>query len=151
MAEDLNQIVDNLKQPSSWIRVLFMLGFAILLYVIITPVVFLLMIVQALFVLLTGELNANLKYFGGALAQYVSQILLFISYNSETRPFPFSDFPTIDEGLVSGDDESAHAESEADAPVESKPAHRKSAGKSKATSSAAKAADHDISNDAKSE
>ncbi len=151
MAEDLNQIVHNLKQPSSWIRVLFMLGFAILLYVIITPVVFLLMIVQALFVLLTQELNANLKFFGAALAQYVSQILLFISYNSETRPFPFSDFPTSDEGQFSGGDESAHAESEAGAPAESKRAQRKSAGKSKATSSAAKTADHDISNDAKSE
>ena len=148
MAEDLDQIVENLKQPSSWIRVLFMLGFAILLYVIITPVVFLLMIVQALFVLLTGELNANLKYFGAALAQYVSQILLFISYNSDTRPFPFSDFPTIDEDLYAGSEESAHAEPEASAPAETRTAQRKSTGKSKATGSATKSADRNITNDA---
>lgn len=96
MADDMDQIVDNLKQPSSWIRVLFMIGFAILLYVIIAPVIFVLMIVQALFVLLTGAYNTNLKFLGAALAQYVSQILLFISYNSELRPFPFSDFPAID-------------------------------------------------------
>lgn len=93
MAEDIDQIVDNLKQPSNWIRVLFMIGFAILLYVIIAPVIFVLMIVQALFVLLTGESNANLKHLGAVLAQYVLQILLFISYNSELRPYPFSDFP----------------------------------------------------------
>lgn len=96
MADDIDQIVDNLKQPSSWIRVLFMVGFVILLYLIIAPVIFVLMLVQALFVLLTGEYNANLKHLGAALAQYVLQILLFISYNSDLRPFPFTDFPPMD-------------------------------------------------------
>lgn len=149
MAEDLDQIVDNLKQPASWIRVLFMIGFAILLYVIITPVVFLLMIVQALFVLLTGELNTNLKYFGAVMTQYVSQILLYISYNSETRPFPFSEFPVSDEDQYAGSEESEHAAPEAVAPAETtKPAQRKPTSKSKTTGRAAKTADSDIANDA---
>lgn len=148
MAEDLEQIVDNLKQPSSWIRVLFMVGFAILLYVIITPIVFLLMIVQALFVLLTGELNTNLKSFGATLAQYVSQIMLFISYNSETRPFPFSDFPPIQEAQFAGNDVATQAEPEAGSEAGNKPTGRRTSARSKAGSSAEKTADRDIANDA---
>ena len=106
MADDMDQIVDNLKQSSSWIRVLFMLGYAILLYVIIAPVIIVLMIVQALFVLITGTYNSNLKYFGAALAQYVQQIFLFISYNSELKPFPFADFPGFDaEPAAAGESE----------------------------------------------
>lgn len=93
MAEELDQIVDNLKKPSAWLRVLFMLGFAILLYLVIAPVFIVLMVVQALFVLITGDSNENLRLLGAAIGQYVLQILLFISYNSETKPFPFSDFP----------------------------------------------------------
>ncbi len=106
MADDMDQIVDNLKQSSSWIRVLFMLGYAILLYVIIAPVIIVLMIVQALFVLITGTYNSKLKYFGAALAQYVQQIFLFISYNSELKPFPFADFPGFDaEPAAAGESE----------------------------------------------
>jgi hypothetical protein len=93
MAEEMDQIVENLKQPSAWVRVLIMIGFAILLYVIIAPLMFLLMIVQALFTLVTGESNPNLRYLGASVAVYVLQILEFISYNSEIRPFPFTDFP----------------------------------------------------------
>lgn len=128
MADDMDQIVDNLKQPSSWIRVLFMIGFAILLYVVIAPLIFILMIVQALFVLFTGDYNINLKFFGAALAQYVSQILLFISYNSEHRPFPFSDFPAIEpDDPESGENDTAEA----------KPAKRKTASTKKTSSKSA--------------
>ena len=127
MADDLDQIVDNLKQPVSWIRVVFMIGFAILLYVIIAPVIFVLMIVQALFVLIAGECNANLKLLGAALAQYVLQILLFISYNSELRPFPFSDFPPLDE-------DGEEADAEADDAAKRKRTKRKTAAKKKSAS-----------------
>lgn len=98
MAEEMDQIVENLKQTSAWLRVVFMIGFAILLYLIVAPVLLVLMIVQALFTLITGESNQNLRYLGATLAQYVLQILEFISYNSETKPFPFTDFPSSESG-----------------------------------------------------
>ena len=129
MADDMDQIVDNLKQSSSWIRVLFMLGYAILLYVIIAPVIIVLMIVQALFVLITGTYNSNLKYFGAALAQYVQQIFLFISYNSELKPFPFADFPGFDaEPAAAGESETGAG---ADAVAAKKSTKPKTVGKKK--------------------
>ena len=95
MSEELDELVDNLKEASAWIRVLFMLAFAIVLYLIIAPVILVLMIVQALFVIITGESNTNLRFLGAALSKYIFQVLQFLSYNSNTKPFPFSDFPEV--------------------------------------------------------
>lgn len=97
MSDDLDEIVDNLKEPSAWIRIVFMVGFTLVLYLIVAPIVLVLMIVQALFSVLTGETNYNLRRFGKAIAEYVQQILHFISYNSNDKPFPFSEFPALEE------------------------------------------------------
>ena len=97
MSDNMNEIVDNLKQVPAWIRIIFMLAFAIVLYIIIAPVIFILMIAQALFSVITGKTNRNLTLLGFALSQYVSQILKFITYNAEEKPFPFSDFPPLDD------------------------------------------------------
>ncbi|MEQ8952505.1 MAG: DUF4389 domain-containing protein [Gammaproteobacteria bacterium] len=90
----MDEIVDNLREPSSWIRILFMLAFATVLYIVIAPLLLVLMLAQALFSVITGSSNQNLGYLGSALIQYVAQILAFITYNSEEKPFPFSDFPS---------------------------------------------------------
>lgn len=148
MADDIDQIVDNLKQPSTWVRVLFMIGFAVLLYVVIAPLFFVLMIVQALFALITGETNSNLRYLGATLAQYVLQILQFISYNSDVQPFPFTDFPAVDdeddtdstaesEHASSGGDKNKATDGESDTAstaAASKPVKRKTTAKKKTAS-----------------
>ena len=97
MSEKFEDIVDHLRQPAAWIRVVFMLAFAVFLYLVIAPVILVLMVVQALFAVITGEENENLRLLGSALTVYVSQILEFVTYNSETKPFPFSDFPRAGE------------------------------------------------------
>jgi hypothetical protein len=87
-----DEMVKNLKKPSAWFRVLFMAGFVIALYV--TGVILLvLMLAQIVFSLLAGESNINLRRLGAGLANYVSQILTFLTYNSEQKPFPFLPFP----------------------------------------------------------
>jgi|GEM_PF-173445 len=103
MSDELDDIVDHLREPGSWIRIVFMVGFALVLYLIITPLVLVLMIVQALFAVSTGESNYNLRRFGKALSEYVRQILHFITYNSHEKPFPFADFPELEEGRFSSE------------------------------------------------
>lgn len=94
MRNDFDEILGHVKTPSSWLRVLFMLGFCVILYV--TGVVILVLtLVQALFSLLTGNANDNLRRLGAALSDYVTEILQFLCYNSEVRPFPFTPFPEI--------------------------------------------------------
>ncbi len=89
MTED---IVENLKQPSQWFRLLFMLGFVVVLYVA-GLVLLAITLAQALFSLLTARDNMNLREFGASLNCYVFDILQFLTYNSEEKPFPFAPFP----------------------------------------------------------
>ncbi|MFK7864082.1 MAG: DUF4389 domain-containing protein [Pseudohongiellaceae bacterium] len=93
MTDKFDDIVDNLKQPSHWVRLPFMLAFGFVLYLIFVPVVLVVMAAQILFALLTGESNRNLRSLGSVVQQYVSQIVEYITYNSDTRPYPFADFP----------------------------------------------------------
>lgn len=44
--------------------------------------------------LFTGETNPRLIDFGRSLSTYIYQILRFVSFNSEERPYPFSDWPS---------------------------------------------------------
>lgn len=93
MSEELDDIVENLKETSAWIRIILMFAYAVILYLVIAPVIFVIMLAQALFSVITGDPNKNLTYFGAALTRFVSQILGYLTYNSDTRPFPFTDFP----------------------------------------------------------
>jgi len=125
MAEDLDDIVDNLQEPSAWIRIVFMIGYALLLYVVIVPVMFVIGLVQALFVIITGDDNEKLRGLGGALAEFVHQLLSFFTYNTEDKPFPFKDFPEFTYGADPVDEQQA-------SPRSGKPASKKSAARKSA-------------------
>jgi hypothetical protein len=88
-----NNWKDNLKSESFWLRSLFMLLFFIV-YRIVDLVVLLVAVCQWFYVLLTGDANASLSRFSSGLALYVAQIIRYLSYSSEEKPFPFSDWPS---------------------------------------------------------
>lgn len=83
----------NLKSRSTWLRLLFMIVLAFI-YGISRVVVGAVVVLQFLVVLFTGETNERLRDFGKSLSTYTYQLLLFLTYNSEERPFPFDlDWP----------------------------------------------------------
>lgn len=93
-----DDIVENLKEPSQWMRIAFMVALVVALYVA-GIVLSILTIAQALFSLLTGSDNSNLRALGKDLATYVHQILAFLTYNSESKPFPFAAYPDSEEEM----------------------------------------------------
>ncbi|MFT7470128.1 MAG: hypothetical protein ACI8XU_000016 [Kiritimatiellia bacterium] len=97
MSDEQNEIVDNITEPSTWIRILLMTVFAVASYFILLPLVLVLSIAQALFMLITGKVNANIRYFSSALELYISQLFKFMTYLSEVKPFPFSDLPEVED------------------------------------------------------
>ena len=97
MSDELNEIVKNITQPSVWIRMLLMTVFAIAFYFVLLPLILVLSIAQALFTIITGRGNANLRYFSSALGLYISQLFKFMTYLSEVKPFPFSDLPEVED------------------------------------------------------
>tara|TARA_R110002073_G_scaffold252940_2_gene415512 strand:- start:65 stop:571 length:507 start_codon:yes stop_codon:yes gene_type:complete len=100
MSDEFLEIVDNIKQPSVWVRVLFMIVFGVASYLLLIPLIIILSIAQVAFALITGEVNANLKYFSASLDLYVSQIVRFLTSLSEEKPFPFSDFPQVEDSSL---------------------------------------------------
>lgn len=97
MKEHLREeIRENLLSVSTWLRLVFMLLYAIICYFAlwITGVVILF---QFGVILLTGKLNSRLLPVGQSLSIYLHQILLYLTYNSDEKPFPFSGWPTVPE------------------------------------------------------
>ena len=122
MDEDLKE---NLTASQTWIRGLFILLFVFLLVVarIVTGAV---VVIQFLFTVFSGQVNENLRYFGASLANYIYQTLLFITYNSDEKPFPFTPWPepdmnpSVDESDDDADAEPAPALEEGDKSDEKK-------------------------------
>ena len=87
------RLAKNLKSKSVWMRLLFMLVITFL-YSISRIIVGAVVVVQFFWVLLTGETNQNLQVFGQSLAIYTNQIILYLTFNTEERPYPFDlDWP----------------------------------------------------------
>lgn len=87
-----NKWQNNIKSESFWLRSLFMVLFFIV-YRIMDILVLLVALSQWIYVLLTGDANTSLSRFAGGLAAYVAQIIQYLSYKTEEKPFPFSDWP----------------------------------------------------------
>ena len=98
-----DDIVENLTQPSQWLRVLFMIVMVVALYVV-GLMLTLVTVGQVVFSLVTGGSNDNLRALGRSLTLYVKQILDFLTYNSEIKPFPFSAYP--DAAIVDSESDS---------------------------------------------
>lgn len=116
-------IKSNLLNSKHWLRLLFMVIFAVFLQ-IARVIMWVVVIVQFLFALITGQDNINLRQFGLALSTFIFQTLKFLTYNSEEKPFPFSDWPEPEE---------PHVEVEVLVPVETKPKPRVRVAKPKTT------------------
>lgn len=85
-------VKDNVTNIDTWLRGLFILVFGVIFYVLY-GVIWLLVVLQFLTQLLTGKLNENLSGFSTNLTNFAFQILLYITFQSEERPFPFSPWP----------------------------------------------------------
>lgn len=86
------QLKSNLSSSKHWLRLVFMLLFAALLQ-LASLVMWILVVVQFVFSLVTGEDNLHLRRFGHSLSTYIYDVLKFLCYSSEEKPFPFADWP----------------------------------------------------------
>ena len=87
-------IEDNVKSKSTWLRLVFMVGFGLLAWVA-GMVGTLVIVFGFLWVLFTGEVNRQLAQVGQAIASYVYEIVRYMTFNTDDKPFPFGgDWPS---------------------------------------------------------
>jgi hypothetical protein len=82
----------HFKNISTWTRGAFILLFAITFW-IVKLAVWAIVVFQFGHALLTGKLNDQLLGISRALVAFMNQILLYVTYTTDTRPFPFADWP----------------------------------------------------------
>lgn len=85
-------IKDNLSVGENWIRGLYMVLFLIA-YSVSETILAVIVIIQFIFKVTTNSLNEQLKKFSFKMNLYVFQILQFVTYQTEEKPFPFMEFP----------------------------------------------------------
>ena len=79
---------ENIKSRSTWLRLLFMVVFFVLGE--LAGLVLLVVIVLGFFwVLFTGEKNRQLQQAGQVIAGYIYEIIRYLTFNTEDKPFPF--------------------------------------------------------------
>lgn len=85
---------EHLKSRSTWLRLVFMVLFVVIFY-IAEMVLFAVAALQFLWKLFTGGVNERLTAFGANLGEFLRRVVLFLTFNTEHMPFPFSDWPDM--------------------------------------------------------
>ncbi|MDG2019133.1 MAG: DUF4389 domain-containing protein [Porticoccaceae bacterium] len=85
----------SLTNVNTWIRLAYMVLFA-LLVMAARLLVSLVVIVQFALVLIFGKDNENLRNLGQGLGKWVYQAIMFLTFNSDDKPFPFDEWPALD-------------------------------------------------------
>jgi len=96
LEEELNK---NLQEISTWKRIAFIVVFAVIAGVVRT-LIWVVVLLQIASTLLTGKNNRHILGFGQQLAAYLYHILLFMTFNTDEKPFPFSDWGLTEDVLA---------------------------------------------------
>ena len=83
---------ENIKKKSTWLRFLYMLLFAVI-FNIAEFVVVVIVVVQFISKLFTGDVHARLQEFGDSVAQFIAEIVRYLTFHTEDVPFPFGEWP----------------------------------------------------------
>ncbi len=81
-------IEENVKSRATWLRLVFMVVFYVLGSVA-SFVVFVVIVLGFLWRLFTGETNQQLRRAGQSIASYIYQIIRYLTFNSDEKPYPF--------------------------------------------------------------
>ncbi len=82
----------NLTDTKTWMRLVYMILFVVA-FNVAEIVLGAVVIVQFLFQLFTGQSNERLRTLGQGLGAYIYEIIVFLSYHSDDKPFPFGHWP----------------------------------------------------------
>lgn len=85
----------SLTNVNTWIRLAYMVLFA-LLVMAARLLVSIVVIVQFALVLIFGRDNENLRNLGQGLGKWVYQAIMFLTFNSDDKPFPFDEWPDLE-------------------------------------------------------
>ncbi|MFW7377774.1 MAG: DUF4389 domain-containing protein [Oligoflexus sp.] len=88
---DQEELKENVSRSSTWLRGLYVLILA-LIFQVVELIILAIAVFQFLAALLSGSRFTSLDQFSQDLASYAKNIILYICYQTEDKPFPFRDW-----------------------------------------------------------
>jgi hypothetical protein len=82
------KIEQNLKSQTTWLRLLFMAIYGLLIS-LAGMVGTVIVVIGFFWVLFRGEVNSELRQIGQAIASYMYDIVRYLTFNTDDKPFPF--------------------------------------------------------------
>ena len=89
---DQTSNTSNTKSSGLWVRVVYMILF-LLVFSISESIVILTTVVAFAFQLFGKPVPSGVLYIGRTFARFIEQVILFLTFNTEQQPFPFSPWP----------------------------------------------------------
>jgi hypothetical protein len=86
------ELKENLTRGEAWIRGLYMLLF-LATYSVAEVVLVVVVLYQFISRLITNQQNDRLLKLGQQLSTYLYQLVMYFTFNSEERPYPFAAWP----------------------------------------------------------
>jgi hypothetical protein len=90
----MEEFETNEREKPGVVRALY-----ILLYLIIgrfiSMVLFVIAITQYIYSWLTGEPNEKILYFSEGLAEYTKQLVSYVGFNTDEKPWPVGEWPDV--------------------------------------------------------
>ena len=81
---------DEVMKSSKWIRFFFMAAYIAIVYAIVVPLLIFIVTIQFLFHLFSGSHSPQLEKVSDWLINFLGECLIFLTYKTEQRPFPFN-------------------------------------------------------------
>jgi small-conductance mechanosensitive channel len=89
-------VEENIKSQATWLRLLFMVVYYVI-GTVVTAVLSVVVVLGFFWVLFTGEKNGQLQQAGQVIAAYLYEIVRYLTFNTEDKPFPFgNEMPSPD-------------------------------------------------------
>ena len=90
----MDEVETNEREKPGVIRALYTILFLIIIR-LISMVLFVIVITQYIYSWLTGEPNDKLLYFTEGLAEYSRQLVSYVGFNTDEKPWPVGEWPEV--------------------------------------------------------
>ena len=90
----MEEFETNEREKPGLVRALYTILFLIIIR-LISMVLFVIAITQYIYSWLTGEPNEKILYFTEGLAEYSKQLVSYVGFNTDEKPWPVGDWPDV--------------------------------------------------------
>ena len=90
----MEEFETNEREKPGLLRALYTILFLIIIR-LISMVLFVIAITQYIYSWLTGEPNEKILYFTEGLAEYSKQLVSYVGFNTDEKPWPVGEWPDV--------------------------------------------------------